>query len=109
MTHDERVRIWTKRIADYQASGLSKKAWSMRNGVSRNTLNNWLNKSSMQKSIKTSAPKDIKFVKAITPADDHQNLKSTITIQVRNTSIQVGDGFIKDTLINVLRIVNDIC
>jgi len=109
MTHEEREQMWTQRVTDYQTSGLSKKAWSKRNGISRGSLSNWLNKLSTQGIPTSATPKNFHFVNAIVSIDRNEKTESTITIQIGNAEIKIGDEFNKDTLRSVVQIVNDIC
>ena len=108
MTHEERKQIWLERITSYKRSGLSKKAWSKSNGVSRGSLTHWLNELSENNTINTKRAKG--FIQAkITPTitTEAQEKDSVLSIHVGYTTIDVRNGFNKDTLLSVLQVVKD--
>ena len=109
MTHIEREQEWKNRIVNYQASGLSMKAWSKNNGVSRNTLRNWLKKLSTQGMLPINKQAYFVLAKPAAATIESINPEAEITIHLGKAIINIKDGFNSDTLTSVLRAVNEIC
>jgi len=109
MTHIEREREWKDRIVNYQASGLSMKAWSKRNGVSRGTLSNWVKKLSTQDQSPINKPTNFVLAKPAAVTIETINPEAEITIRIGKAIINIKDGFNCDTLTSVLIAVNAIC
>ena len=115
MTHARSRRLWQSRVAEYESSGLTMRAWCERNGFRDGQLRYWLKKARETGFIEKSGTSwacvdlvdDGVSISSETGAD--VTLTSQVTIRVGAATIEVHPGFDSALLSEVLRVVTSTC
>jgi hypothetical protein len=101
MMHSERRRLWEARIADYSTSGLSMEEWCAQQGVTRQQMRYWL-----ERSRKNAGKVEWTTVEIV----EQETLeREGMTVYVGPARIEVRPGFDQSLLTDVLRVVVAAC
>ena len=103
MTEEER-KLWTKRIEDYRASGLTAVKWAEENNVSVHTLRYKITQFNKEKEqiFKETQWASVVLEKSVAEKETYPSLKVT----VGKATIEVTKGFDSDTFKDVVRILS---
>ncbi|HEX2925828.1 MAG TPA: hypothetical protein VHP38_06170 [Ruminiclostridium sp.] len=100
---------WKERFEEYKQSGLSIKAWCLKNGLKNTTFKYWINK--FNKSEKEVLASDTNFVEVLLPSSNINNKTlsessaSTLTLSYSSYSIGIADGFNPETLAELMKVL----
>ncbi|WP_077368406.1 IS66 family insertion sequence element accessory protein TnpA [Anaerosalibacter sp. Marseille-P3206] len=103
MTEEER-KLWTERIEDYRASGLTAIKWAEENNVSVHTLRYKITQFNKEKEqiSKGTQWASVVLEKSVVEKEIYPSLKVT----VGKATIEVAKGFDSDTFKDVVRILS---
>lgn len=100
---------WKEMFEEYKQSGLSIKAWCLKNGLKNTTFKYWINK--FNKSEKEVLASDTNFVEVLLPSSNINNKTlsessaSTLTLSYSSYSIGIADGFNPETLAELMKVL----
>ena len=108
---EQKRNEWKVLIKDFKESGLSKKKWCEKNGVKDYHLKYWLDKYQdiieNENEINTNSPIWIPINLEID--NEVKNNDKSIIIKFKNCSVEVINDFDKNHLLEVLKVVNQLC
>jgi hypothetical protein len=103
MENTKVVEEWQTRIADYRASGLTKRQWCEKTGLSVHTLGSWITRiNRLDALLETPEWTQVKVV-------DATSLGSGISVSVGAARIEVEPGFDRSVLAEVMRVAASLC
>ena len=106
MNYKSNIELWEERISAFRTSGLTQMQWCHENNVKLSTLRYWIRKLN----DRTQASNGTKWfqldVKEDTPTLTEG---SSITVKVGNYSILVNDNFNRSVLVDVVKVLNELC
>ena len=105
---EEDRKLWTDRIKDYRASGLTAVKWSEKNNVSVHKLRYYINKFNKEKKLESKQEsKEPKWVSVVPEKPIVENKsESPLKITIGKATIEVVPGFDEDTFKSVIRILS---
>lgn len=98
MTKEELRRVWSERVADFNASGLTGKEWCKARGLKQHQLWYWVKKES--ESAAGSQWVEVSMEDPVDPG---------ISVKVGHVSIEVRPGFDPHLLLAVTRALAPLC
>ena len=103
MTEEER-KLWTKRIEDYRASGLTAVKWAEENNVSVHTLRYKITQFNKEKE---QTSKKIQWASIVSEKSvENKETYPSLKVTVGKATIEVAKGFDSDTFKDVVRILS---
>lgn len=93
--------LWEERILAFEASGLSRKAWSKEQGIPEHQVYYWVNKLRPRSAM----PEDLRWVALPSVSSNDTG----ISIQIGNLYVSVERGFDHQVLVEVIQTLTTIC
>lgn len=119
MTHVERRELWLERVAAYRASGMSASAWCRENPeVKERQLRTWAQRIKPEESLPVMAMQWLQVCMEdapveVTPVASVEapgvSEAQGLIIRVGEASIEVGRGFDRELLADVVRVLSERC
>ena len=105
---EEDRKLWTNRIKDYRASGLTAVKWSEKNDVSVHKLRYYINKFNKEKKLESKQEsKEPKWVSVVPEKPIVENKsESPLKVIIGNVAIEVTSGFDEGTFQSLIRILS---
>ncbi len=105
---DEGRKLWTDRINDYRASGLTAVKWAEDRGVSVHKLRYYIHKFNKEKKQNSNQESKENKWTSIVPGETIVDNKSNnpLKVIIGNATIEVASGFDEDTFKSVVRILS---
>lgn len=100
---------WRERFEEYKQSGLSIKAWCLKNGIKNSTFKYWINK--FNKSDQEILTSNTNFVEVLLPPSNisneviNESSAAMLTLSYGSYSIGVADGFNPVTLAELIKVL----
>lgn len=104
MKNPDKIKKWTKKIAEFNKSGKTKEIWCEENKISTRQLNYWLRQTEKNSKIE---PPSAKWL-PVEIEQDKSPKNSSLFINIGNISIEVQIGFDKELLAEVLRTLKEL-
>jgi hypothetical protein len=100
---------WKERFEEYKQSGLSIKAWCLKNGLKNTTFKYWINK--FNKSEQEALTSNANFVEVLLPSGNINNKvinkpsDAMFMLSYGSYSISIADGFNPVTLAELMKVL----
>ena len=99
---DQRLAVWTQRIADCRSSGTSVKSWCLENGVSEKTYYYW-----QRRILRVAQEQQVPEFAELHGAHSHSS--AVASLEIAGVSVQVYAGADKQTLRALLHALSSPC
>ena len=113
ITKAERIalhQIWEERISEFQMSGQTRRAWCEANNVSIGQFQYWLGKFSRQEL--GSRPQASSFVQIQVREPVKQanaTIQNALSVRIGPAVIEVRDGYKPSLLLDVVKVLRELC
>ena len=97
------IEMWTKRLQDCRASGLSMFAWCKENGLHYSTLIYWRDR--IEKPVRKNSQASLLNASSFSELTDGHPERTEIEIIVRTVTVRLHQGFDKSTLNSCLQAI----
>lgn len=100
---------WKERFEEYKKSGLSIKAWCLKNGLKNTTFKYWINK--FNTSEQEALTSNTNFVEVLLPSASinnkviNESSSAILTLSYGSYSIGIADGFNPVTLAELMKVL----
>jgi hypothetical protein len=113
VTKAERIALhqeWEGRISEFQRSGLTRKAWCEANHISIHKFHYWFGKLSRLESRSSLQPgpwAQVRVGEAITGGPP--SAQTSLSVRVGSVVIEVRDGYNPSLLLDVVKVLQELC
>jgi hypothetical protein len=113
ITKAERIALhkqWEERISEFRMSGQTRRAWCEANHVSLRQFHYWFGKISSQGSKSRSQPGPWAQIQVKeTVQVGRPSIQSALSVRVGPAVIEVRDGYNPSLLLNVVKVLQELC
>lgn len=115
-SHEFRLSLWTARIKECRASGMTVSAWCEQKNIGIKNYYYWMRKIKREafeelssQSISAVTVSNLPVFSKINLSTNESKSRSSVTVHINDFAIDIQDGTSETTILNTLRAIRSIC